>query len=248
MLSRADVNDNVKSILEFTFKNSFLLHVHLTLETITESQFCVSVCCDGFRKSVSGRIHSSVSVPHVLHFSFISLSCSLPLSPSFRLSLSFRLFPSFLPPPSCNNTFVGRLTQKESSLPAVTVRILCSYDLARMCIRANYLSLVQDLPWSNMLEAAISVSPFRSTSQTRLCVLRMSRYVAFIIFTVSYPGHSLGGSYPSAEVQLMYPTAPADSTMFNLGCYIVLKHCFHRRYPSFHCYSLFGPMLLWRKS
>ena len=27
---------------------------------------------------------------------------------------------------------------------------------------------------------------------------------------VSYPGHSLGGSYPSAEKQSVYSTAPAD--------------------------------------
>ena len=27
---------------------------------------------------------------------------------------------------------------------------------------------------------------------------------------VSYPGHSLGGSYPSSEVQSVYFTAPAD--------------------------------------
>ena len=27
---------------------------------------------------------------------------------------------------------------------------------------------------------------------------------------MSYPGHSLGGSYPSAEVQSVYSTAPAD--------------------------------------
>ena len=27
---------------------------------------------------------------------------------------------------------------------------------------------------------------------------------------VSYPGHSLGGSYPSAEVHPVYSTAPAD--------------------------------------
>ena len=27
---------------------------------------------------------------------------------------------------------------------------------------------------------------------------------------VSYPGHSLGGSYPSAEMQSVYSTAPAD--------------------------------------
>ena len=27
---------------------------------------------------------------------------------------------------------------------------------------------------------------------------------------VLYPGHSLGESYPSAEMQSVYPTAPAD--------------------------------------
>ena len=107
MLSRADVNDNVKSILGFTFKNSFLFHVHLTLETITESQFYVLVGCDGFRKSVSGRIDSSASVPRVLRFSF-SLCVCVSLSPSLALS------PSLLSSLSCNNTFVGRRTQKES--------------------------------------------------------------------------------------------------------------------------------------
>ena len=183
MLSRADVNDNVKSIFGFTFKNSSLFHVHLTLETMTESQFCVSVGCDGFRKSVSGRIDSSASVPRVLRFSY-SLALSLFLLPSVFLSSSVSLLPSFLPSASCNNTFVGRRTQKESSLPAVTVRILCSRDLARICIRANYLSLVRDLPSSNMLEAAISVFSFRSISQTRLCALRMSRYVTSITFTL----------------------------------------------------------------
>ena len=34
---------------------------------------------------------------------------------------------------------------------------------------------------------------------------------------VSYPGHSLGGSYPSAEVQSVYSTAPVDWTSGNLG-------------------------------
>ena len=120
----------------------------------------------------------------VLTRALLSLvSCAFPsLSPSFRLSLSFRLSPCFLPSPSCN-TFVSQLTQKESLLPAVTMRILCSRDLARICIRANYLSLVQDLPLSNMLEPAISISPFHSTSQARPCVLQMSRYVASITFT-----------------------------------------------------------------
>ena len=86
MLSRADINDKVKLILGFTFKNSFLFHVHLTLETITESQFCVSVCCE----SVSGCIDLSTSVSHLLRFSF-SFSLSLFLLPSVFLSPSFLL-------------------------------------------------------------------------------------------------------------------------------------------------------------
>ena len=35
-------------------------------------------------------------------------------------------------------------------------------DLVRICIRANYLSLVRDLPSSNMLEAAILVSALQA--------------------------------------------------------------------------------------
>ena len=165
----------MKSNLEFPFTNSRFFTVHLTLETMTESQFCVSVGCDGFRKSVSGRIDSSASVP---------------LSPAlFLLSLSFSFLPSFslLPSPSCNTAFVGLRTKKVLSFPAVTVRILCSRDLARICICANYLSLVRDLPSSNMLKTTISVSPFRSTSQTRSCALRMPRYIASITFTSLYP-------------------------------------------------------------
>ena len=30
----------------------------------------------------------------------------------------------------------------------------------------------------------------------------------------SYPGHLLGGSYPSAEMQLVYSIAPADWTVY----------------------------------
>ena len=89
MLTRADVNDKVKSSLGFPFTNSCFFNIHLTLETMTESQFCVSVGCDGFRKSVSGRIDSSASVP--LSPALFLLS----LSPSFRLSLSFCFSPSF---------------------------------------------------------------------------------------------------------------------------------------------------------
>ena len=35
---------------------------------------------------------------------------------------------------------------------------------------------------------------------------------------VSYPGHSLRGSYPSAEVQLVYSTAPADRAIHRVKC------------------------------
>ena len=136
-----------------------------------------------FANQFQGVLTQALLSHFLLRFSF-SLSPSFSFLPSFSLLPSLSFLPSFLPSASCNNTFVGRRTQKESSLPAVTVRILCSRDLARICIRANYLSLVQDLPSSNMLEAAISVSPFRSTSQTRSCALRMSRYVASITFTL----------------------------------------------------------------
>ena len=40
---------------------------------------------------------------------------------------------------------------------------------------------------------------------------------------VSYPGHSLGGgSYPSAEVQSVYSTAPADWAIHRVKCHTVL--------------------------
>ena len=100
----------------------------------------------------------------ISHISFRAywFECSLPLSPwLFLLSRSRSLSPSFLRSFSCNK-FVGRRTQNKNPCYAVTVRILCSWDLARICIRANYLSLVRDLPSSNMLEAAISVSLLRS--------------------------------------------------------------------------------------
>ena len=93
LLSRADVKDTVKLILGVPFANSRLFNEHLTLETRTESQFCLSVGCDGFRKTVSGRIDSSV--------------LSLFLLPSVCLSLLpvLACLPSF----SCNK-FVGRRT------------------------------------------------------------------------------------------------------------------------------------------
>ena len=37
-------------------------------------------------------------------------------------------------------------------------------------------------------------------------------------YLVSYPGHSLGESYPSAEMQSVYSAAPADkATGYSLG-------------------------------
>ena len=79
----------MKSSLEFPFTNSCFFTVHLTLETMTESQFCVSVGCDGFRKSVSGRIDSSASVPlsPALFLLSLFLLPSIFLSPSFLLQV-----------------------------------------------------------------------------------------------------------------------------------------------------------------
>ena len=184
MLSRAGVNDNVKSILVFTFKAAYvssakLLSLPCTCHTrnnnrIPWSPTILCVCMLQWISQVSFRAHWLDSFcPSCPVLFLLSLSCSF----SFLPSLSFLLSPSF------NKIFVGRLTQKESSLPALTVRILRSWDLARICISANYLSVIWDLPLSNMLEAAISVSCFCSTSQTRLCALRMSRYVVSITFT-----------------------------------------------------------------
>ena len=39
---------------------------------------------------------------------------------------------------------------------------------------------------------------------------------------VSYPGHSLEGSYPSAEVQSVYSTAPANWAIHRVKCQTVL--------------------------
>ena len=42
---------------------------------------------------------------------------------------------------------------------------------------------------------------------------------------VSYPGHWLGGSYPSAEVQSVYSTAPADwANLFWTRLIIIADH------------------------
>ena len=77
---------------------------------VPESQFCVSVGWDGFRKSVSGHIDSSILSLFLLLCSF-SLALSLFLLPSVFLSLLLVL--TFLPSLSCNK-FVGRRTQNKS--------------------------------------------------------------------------------------------------------------------------------------
>ena len=107
MLTRADVNDKVKSSLGFPFTNN----VHLTLETMTESQFCVSVGCDGFRKSVSGRIDSSASVP---------LSPALFLLSLFLLPSVF-LSPSFLPQVVTTRSSVDTLRKNPPFQPSPCV-------------------------------------------------------------------------------------------------------------------------------
>ena len=43
---------------------------------------------------------------------------------------------------------------------------------------------------------------------------------------VSYPGHSFGGSYPSAEKQSVYSTAPADWAMNYLNYRLRLRGTF----------------------
>ena len=93
----------------------------------------------------------SVAVPSF----FLSLLQVLAFLPSF----SFLPSPSFLPSLRCN-TFVRQMHSEQiQPLPCVFVLL---WDLVRICIRANYLSQVRDLPSSNMLEAAISVSTLQA--------------------------------------------------------------------------------------
>ena len=128
MLSRADVKDNVKLIFGVPFANSRLFNVHLTLETRTESQFCVSVGCDGFLKSVSGRIDSSVLSLFLLRRFF-----SFALSPSFRLSLppSGSRLPSFLP------SFLPSVVTSSSGDALRTKSLLRRYRAYFMFVRSR---------------------------------------------------------------------------------------------------------------
>ena len=104
------------------------------------------------------RLNSSASIPRVLCFSFL---------PSFRPSVRPSLLQVVM---TLSSVHVGWLAQKKSPVPAVTVRFLRSRCLARISIRANWLSLVRDLSTLHMvLEAAIPVSRFRSTGQARPC-------------------------------------------------------------------------------
>ena len=43
---------------------------------------------------------------------------------------------------------------------------------------------------------------------------------------VAYPGHSLGESYTSAEMQLVYPAAPADWVIQEYNCFWYLIFVF----------------------
>ena len=44
---------------------------------------------------------------------------------------------------------------------------------------------------------------------------------------VSYPGHSwVGGSYPAAEVQSAYSTAPADWARYDMDFAFFIKNCY----------------------
>ena len=116
---------------------------------------------------------------------------SFPRLVCITMSSSYSLFPvpfpSFLPS-SCNKTFerARQLIHSEritrSSCHGV---FISSPDLERICIRANRLSLVQDLPMLHVvLEAAISVSWSYTTGQTRLCTLWSSKYVESITFAL----------------------------------------------------------------
>ena len=150
MLSRAGVNGNRKLILVLIQERTLLL--------------------------VSGRIESSAFSLSLGSCSF-SLAFSLVLLPSFLLSLSpsgSRL-PSFLPLlacflPSFLPSFLrwvvtrssGKCTQNTVLVQPLPCVFVCSWALVRICIRANYLSLVRDLPSSNILTAAISVSSLQA--------------------------------------------------------------------------------------
>ena len=113
---------------------------------------------------------------------------SFPRLVHINMSASYSLFPVLFLPSSCNKTFerAHQLIHSEKKITRSSCHraFLCSPDLERICIHANWLSLVRDLPMLHIvLEAAIPVSCFHSTGQTCPCALRMSRYVASITFT-----------------------------------------------------------------
>ena len=131
---------------------------------------------------VSGRIESSASSLSLGSCSF-SLAFFLVLLPSYFLSLLLVLaflpcflpsFACFLPSLSCN-TFVGQMHSEHNSPSAVTVRIcmfVSSHKNLHMCklpLAGSRFPLVKYAHGSHI--------GFLSTIQTRLCVLRMPRYV-----------------------------------------------------------------------
>ena len=155
MLSRADVNDNVKSVLGFPFTNSYFFNVHLTLETMTKSQFCVSVDCDGFHTSVSERIDSSASVPFSPALFLLSVSLSFILLPSVFLSPSISLLPSFLLQVVTTSSSVDALRKNSPFQPSPCVFYVreisqefayvqitsrwCEISHRQLCLRQPYL-------------------------------------------------------------------------------------------------------------
>ena len=71
-------------------------------------------------------------------------------------------------------------------------------------------------------------------AQVDLGVMAMKRYSAFpkapallephqLIVYISYPGHMLGESYPSAEIQSVYSAAQADWTKEIMGQYFSIS-------------------------
>ena len=80
-------------------------------------------------------------------------------------------------------------------LPCVFV---LSWDLVRICIHANYISLVRDLPSSNMLEASISFFPSPIHHFVRPCLAK-ARISPDVAWWVDYFPSASGGLPPGSH-------------------------------------------------
>ena len=60
------------------------------------------------------------------------------------------------------------------------------------------------------------IDPGAMVNKWILCIPQSSSITGALLsgYSVSYPGHLLEESYPSAEMQLVYSAAPADRAMF----------------------------------